>query len=150
MAAAFSCATLFDNDAACPGGAVEYEANVLPGIDNSAAANRATCATNIMNLADRSPTVMMMVIASDPDNLYMVHSPARYPAWPGSATPFDNLIVAILGDNHASTVAVVLPSDAFQRTTGIRCLRLTQVQAHLVAAPPVQWEGPHTGGMRYF
>ena len=146
MAATFSCATLFDNAAAWPGGTVNYETDVLPGVGGTATVSRTACASNIMNLAARSPTVMMMVIASDPDNLYVVHSPSRYPAWPGAASPYYDLVVTLLGDDHASTLAAVLPPEAFDRERGVRCLRLTQVQNHLVAAPPVQCEGPHGTG----
>ena len=86
MAATFSCANLFDKAAAWPGGTVDYENDVLPGVGGSAAVSRAACTGNVLNLAARSPTVIVMVIASDPDNLYLVHSPSRYPAWPGAAS----------------------------------------------------------------
>ena len=113
MAATFSYATLFDNAAAWPEGAVDYETAVLPGVGGVATTTRSEMAGNILNLAARSPTVIAMVIDSDPDILYLVHSPSRYPAWPGAVSPYDNHIVTMLGDDHASTVAVVLPPDAY-------------------------------------
>ena len=55
----------------------------------------------------------------------------------------DNHVVAIMRDNSGRTISVALPAAAFARVTNVRCLRLPEAAAHLVATPPVLNQGPH-------
>ena len=56
--------------------------------------------------------------------------------------------MALVGDDLATAVPVVLPTEAFQRTNAINCFteaEITGVNGH-GANPPVLRHGPHAGG----
>ena len=53
--------------------------------------------------ATRSPVVLAFISTSDPDRIHFGHSPTLYPPIAGDATPFDNQLVLLVGDDATST-----------------------------------------------
>ena len=71
--------------------------------------------TGLVNLATRSPVVLAFIMDSDPDYIYVGHSPTRFPGDLTDPQPFDNDTVVLVGDQDASIVPIVLPNNAFAR-----------------------------------
>ena len=51
-----------------------------------------------------------------------------------------------MGNDSSRAISVAAPSTAFVRVTNVRCLRLPEAAAQLVAAPPLVNQGPHGNG----
>jgi hypothetical protein len=107
----------------------------------------ATVRTAILNIAQRSPVALAFVLDSDPDFIYVGHTPRVYPQDLTGTTPMDNLVVVHVGDDPDSCLAVVLPNNAFARTTHTHIMDVPTIvgAAGHGAAPPVLRTGPHAG-----
>ena len=82
---------------------------------------------------------MAFTLSDEADTIYIGHSLMKFPADILNATLYDNLIVALVGDDLATAVPVVLPTEAFQHTNAINCFteaEITGVNGH-GANPPV-------------
>ena len=117
-------------------------------VGGGSASNRADTVEAILNLFQRSSMVLAFVVQGDEDCIHVGHSMSKYPASIGSATPFDNHHVVLVGNDLTSSVPVVLPFEAFERTPDLRCPTwdlLTGPTMH-GANPPVWRSGPHAAG----
>ena len=114
MAAPFFYHAQFGDVAAYPDLHLSYELNILPAT-NEAAGNRSVVKQNVLNLGVRTPVVLMYVDASDVDLIHFVHSPVQFPSRLGHATPFDNKLTALMGNDHSNALMVTLPDEAFGR-----------------------------------
>ena len=146
MAAPFFYDTQFGDVAAYPDLHLSYEHHILPATLAGAAGNRNAVKQNILNLGVRTPVVMMYVDASEVDLIHFVHSPVLFPSRLGHATPFDNKLTALMGNDHSTALMVTFPDESFGRITDARCLRIPHILTQLGAAPSVPYEGPHAGG----
>ena len=124
-----------------------YVNTLVPLIGENNAVNRTDWARNVCNISIRSPTAVLFVNANDADHLYVAHSPTMYPANPGSAPPFDNLLVLLQGNNSDGVLPLCFPAAAGVRILDTRCKRNAGIAADLGAAPPVFMTGPHGGGV---
>ena len=95
------------------------------------------------NTAVRTPTAFLYIDHGDPDHICVAHSPTVFPANVGTVTLCDNLLVALVGNDHLAAATICFPNTAGQRTAATRCLRTQQIAAALAAAPPVLRSGPH-------
>ena len=119
--------------------------NPGPGI---AALDRTAASTLVLNYAARSPVVLAVVLTGDLDHIHVLHTPFTYPGDPANTTGFDNTFVALLGNDLAGAVPVIIPATSFTLVADTSAHTL----AHLVgptghaAAPPVFRTGPHVAG----
>ena len=79
----------------------------------------------------------------DDENITICHSPVFYPADPTQVTNCNGHVIAVIGNDNATSLPVALPPDAFERCNNVHCLRVPQAAAALVGAPPVPNQGPH-------
>ena len=93
--------------------------NVVGGGANTSHSDTALA---ILNTSARSPVCLAFILADEADTVYIGHSLMKFPGDILHVTPYDNLIVTLVGDDLATAVPVVLPSEAFQRTNHINCL----------------------------
>jgi hypothetical protein len=103
----------------------------------------------ILNTASHSPTVLAFVLAGDAEHIHVGYAPSLYPQDLAVATPFDNQVVVLVGDDINLSVPIVLPDDAFTRIADTRVLELATIVGALghLAAPPVFQAGPHGAGV---
>ena len=120
--------------------------NVIGGGANTSHSDTALA---ILNTSTRSPVCLAFILADEANTVYIGHSLMKLPGDILNVPPYDNHVVALVGDDLATAVPVVLPSEAFQRTNAINCLtaaEITGVNGH-GANPPVLRAGPHAGGV---
>ena len=113
---------------------------VLGAVGSGSAADQTTAKRHVLNMAVHSPTVVAFVIDADCDHIYVGHSPTQYPASLGTAMPFDNLLVVLVGDSADAAVPMVLPNAAFARTNDFAAYNvahLTGVHGHGAGPPAV-------------
>ena len=67
--------------------------------DGNSTRNRNDVRQTISNLAARSPAVLAFTLDSEPDHIYVGHSPTFYPADLSHAAPFDDQLVVLVGDD---------------------------------------------------
>ena len=119
---------------------------LLNSIGAGSAATHSQVAATVLGLAARSPTVLLFQIEGDEDFIHIGHNPTRFPEDPlDAANPFNNKVVVLVGNDLASAVPVVLPDEAFQRTTQACCRNADVIAGNTMhtAAPPVLRDGPH-------
>ena len=97
-------------------------------------------------MSEHTPTLVAFVDSRDTDNISFAHSPVFCPSDPTHNSACNDHIVLIVGNDSARAISVAVPSTAFVRVTDVRCLRLPEAAAQLVAAPPVPNQGPHGNG----
>ena len=99
----------------------------------------------LINLSQRSPVTVAFVVKGDEDHVHVGHSPSMYPADPTSVSPFDNLVVVLLGNDINSATPLVLPASSFARPAGVRTLDVATIVGATVhgAAPAVLRSGLH-------
>ena len=124
-----------------------YINDLIPLIGETNAVNRTDWARNVCNIAIRSPTAVLFVNGNDADHLYVAHSPTMYPANPGNATPFDNLMILLQGNTSDGVLPLCFPAASGVRINDTRCKRIAAITADLGAAPPVLMTGPHGAGV---
>ena len=112
---------------------------VLASVGGASAASTTAAKRDILNMAVHSPTVLCFILDADPDHIYVGHSPTVHPAALGTASPCDNLMVVLVGDDSDAAVPIVLPNDAFARLADDTCYNLTHMTgvAGHGAGPPV-------------
>ncbi len=92
---------------------------ILDLVGGAAATARDAASLSMLDVNQRSPVALCFVLTGDSDHIYVGHSLTRYPVNPGAATPFDGRVVALVGDDIANAVPVVLQADAFARPNAI-------------------------------
>ena len=113
-----------------------YVNALIPLIGETNAVNRADWVRNICNISIRSPTAVLFVNGNDADHLYVTHSPTVYPANPGNATPFDNLMILLQGNSSDQVLPLCFGALSGARINATRCKRTADITADLGAAPP--------------
>ena len=88
----------------------------LAVVGPAAASDRATTSTAIVNANAHSPTVVAFMLNADPTKIYIGHSPTRFPADMIEATPFDDHVMVLVGDDLDEASPVVIPAEAFTRS----------------------------------
>ena len=116
---------------------------LLPLVGNAVAADRNACSRTIVNMSEHTLTLVAFIDPRDPDNVSFAHSPVFHPNDPTHDSACNDHIVLIMGNDSGRAISVAVPTTAFARATNVRCLRLPQAAAQLVAAPPVVNQGPH-------
>ena len=121
---------------------------LLNAVGGASAADRAACQRSLVNISQRTPAVVAFVIQGDDDAIHVGFGLSLFPADPAHATPFDDHMTLLNGDDINNSVPIVLPDDGFTRINATRCsttavLRGVTMQG---AAPPVLRNGPHAGG----
>ena len=124
----------------------DYVNTILPLAGHVDGLNRVNVARTLVHLAVRTPTVLAIVDSRDADNITICHSPVYYPNDPTAVTTFDNCVIAVIGNDNATSLPLALADSAFNRSGNYRCLRTPEAAASLVAAPPVPRQGPHANG----
>ena len=112
---------------------------------SASTANRAEARTALLNFATRSPTVIAMTLDGNDDRIYIAHTPTVHPARAGTVSAHDNLVVTLINDDANSLIDITLPSDAFERTAEVVCVRRDATAAGFAATPVAQHFGPHAG-----
>ena len=77
------------------------------------------CICILINLAQRSPIVVAFVVKGDEDHVHVGHSPTMYPANLTSVSPFDNLVVVLLGNDVNSSTPLALLASSFARLAAV-------------------------------
>lgn len=122
---------------------------LLGHVGSATTANRADCTRTIINLSARSPITLAFVIAGDADHIHVGHSPSMFAGDPTDVTPFDDLMVLLVGDDLTTSVLVVLLANAFGCTGNVRCLEIANIlgPAGHTAILPIYHSGPHGAGI---
>ena len=107
--------------------------------------NNAQCKTALVGMTSRTPTVIAAMLDNDNDNVYVLHSPTLIPADPVNPGVYGSQILTLLGDNIQTALPIVLNTNAFTRTAGIRALVAAEMRgaAGYGANPAVVRFGPH-------
>ena len=72
--------------------------------------------------AQHSPVVVAFVVKGDEDHVHVGHSPTMCPADPTSVSPFDNLVIVLLGNDVDSSTPLALPASAIACVATVRAL----------------------------
>ena len=88
--------------------------NIIPIAGHGDCGTRAHVARAIVCTAVRTPVVLAFVDSRDNQNITICHSPVFYPADPTQVTGYDGHVVAILGNDNATSLPVALPPEAFE------------------------------------
>ena len=121
-------------------------ATLLGLMGGAATHNQDACKASILGTGTHSPIVMALSLDSDPAHVYMCHSPTIVAPDPMQATPYDNKVLALIGNNLQTAIPVVLPDNAFARCANTRTIRIPamlQDPGGFTATPPVVRFGPH-------
>ena len=123
-------------------------ATLLATVGGGSVSDRAACLTGLLNTSAHTPVVLAFVISGDEDYIHVGHTLTTFPAVLGSATPFDNLPVVLVGDTADTATPVALTADAFGRCADTNCHTNTGITgaAGHNAGPPVYRTGPHPAG----
>jgi hypothetical protein len=117
-------------------------------VGHATATNMKDTIVHIHNTAIRTPCVIAFVIEGDEDVVYLGHLPYIYPADIANPTVIDARIIVLVGNRSDACMPVVLPADAFGRTSDIRASDIATIMgaAGHGAAPPEYRTGPHVAG----
>ena len=77
--------------------------------------NRAVTAAALVNSAAHSPIVLAFQLSADRDNIYIGYNPTLFPADPHNATPLDNHVHVMIGDDIETAMGMVLEANTFGR-----------------------------------
>ena len=113
---------------------------VLDLVGGDAVTNAPDAKKAVLNLAARSPTVIAFVLAEDPSLIHIGHSLSVFNNDPLTANPYDDTIIAFVGNDLASAAPIMLPADCFKRTTAnVTAYNTTHMTGALGhgAVPPV-------------
>ena len=124
-------------------------ATLLATTGAASASTSAEVSAALLNTATRSPVVIAFVIHGEEDVVHIGHTLTRFPADLENATVYDNYLCALVGNDLASSVPVVLPSEAFQRSAEARCHTadaIVGVNGHGHPGGAVLHHGPHANG----
>ena len=107
----------------------------------------AQCKRHIANLHHRTPTCVAFIVNGDMNQIYVGHSPTIYPGDPAAATPFDDCLVVLVGNDVDRLSPFVLPANCFTRATVRASTHDYMVgnHGHSAAPNPVFRFGPHGG-----
>ena len=97
--------------------------------DHPDALNSTAAAVMTVNLAQRSPVAIAFIVEGDDDHVHVGHSPSVYPADPSNPSPYDNLVVVLVGDDVNSAIPVVLPALSFTRVPNLHVFDFDQQTA---------------------
>ena len=61
--------------------------------------DRPATVTTLVNLATQTPTLIAFIPVNDNDAIYIGHSLTIYPSEPANTLPFDDRVIALVGDN---------------------------------------------------
>ena len=117
-------------------------------IGGGVGATRDVVRRHLTNLDARSPVALAVTLAGDNDHIYVVHSLSVYPASVTDATPFDNCLIGLCGNDFDACTAIVLPNDSCARTGDTLALNIPTMTgpAGHAAGPPAFTFGPHAPG----
>ena len=133
----------------------DYLALLANHVGGAAATTAAACSRSILNVAQRSPVALAILISGDINAIHVVHSPTRFPGDPLAPTPYDDKVVVLCGNDLQASVPLVLPDTAFSLVGPETCYTyeyMIGVNGH-GAAPatvrfgPVPLGDPHAGAV---
>ena len=84
-------------------------------VGGAVATAHAACSLALLNVAQRSPVVLALMITGDTEAVHVVHSPTCFPGDPLNPTPYDDQVVVLCGNDLQASVPLVLPDAAFDR-----------------------------------
>jgi hypothetical protein len=102
--------------------------------------NAATVKTTILNMAQRSPITVAFILEGDPEHIQVGHTLCAFSNDPLCASPYDDHVIAFVGDDLASAAPVLLPNDSFSRTAKLiiyNTAHMTGVNGHGTAGGAV-------------
>ena len=93
--------------------------------------------------------MLAFVLTGDVDHIHVGYAPSLFPADLAMATPFDDKVVILVGDDLNLAVTITMPDAAFCRTADVLCQDLATILGATGhgAAPPVYMRGPHGGAV---
>jgi hypothetical protein len=102
--------------------------------------NAATVKTAILNMAQRSPITVAFILEGDPNHIQAGHTLCAFSNDPLRASPYDDHVIAFVGDDLASAAPILLPNDSFSRTADLtvyNTAHMTGVSGHGTAGGAV-------------
>ena len=108
--------------------------------------DRPATITMLVNLSTRTPTLIAFVPVNDNDAIYIGHSLTIYPSDLANTLPFDDRVIALVGDDPNAVQPLVMHPDSFRRCrAAVRCKRPDYIIGvnQLAHGPPVLHSGPH-------
>ena len=99
----------------------DYLALLANHVGGAAVTAHGACSLAILNVAQRSPVVLAILINGNTDAVHVVHSSSRFPGDPLNPTPYDNQVVVLCGNDLQASVPLVLPDSAFDRVGPETC-----------------------------
>ena len=110
--------------------------------------DRPTTVTTLVNLATRTPMLIAFVPANNNDAIYIGHSLTIYPSDPANTLPFDNQVIALLGNDPNAVQPLLVLGETFfrRRRAAVQCKRPAHIIGtdQLTHAPPILRSGPTT------
>ena len=91
------------------------QTTVLTLVGGASTSNALACKKSVRGMGQHSPVVLALSLKSDPEQVYIAHSPTLVPADPMETTPYDDNVLVLVGDNLASAAPLVLPQASFTR-----------------------------------
>ena len=110
---------------------------VLGGTVNT---DRGNAQTALVNLSLRTPTAVAYILETEPEYIYIGHSPALFPADITMTTTLDNRLILHVGDVMEASVPMVVPAEATGRIANTRVFNtayITGANGHGAGPPPV-------------
>ena len=86
---------------------------IAGAMGHTAVHNRSTAGTSLAGVAVHTPTVIAFQLSSDPHRIYIGYHPTHFPGDIHNATPFDNLVMVLVGDNIDTAMGLVLEAGTF-------------------------------------
>ena len=77
---------------------------LLAAVGSTSQATRAVCKASLLSFAAHSPIVLAFSLSTDPNVVYIGHSPTLMAPDPMETTPYDNATVVFIGDNLATAL----------------------------------------------
>jgi hypothetical protein len=94
--------------------------DILNVVGPTTKANASSCKAAILNLAQRSPITVAFILEGDPDHVQVGHTLTAFSNDPLRASPYNNHVIAFVGDNLSSTAPVLLlPNNSFACTADL-------------------------------
>ena len=118
---------------------------LLAAVGSTSQATRNVCKASLLSFAAHSPIVLAFSLSTDPNYVYVGHSPTLMAPDPMETTPYDNATVVFIGDNLATALPVVLPDTVYTNLQGTRARRFPHMlggQGFAAATPVVRFDIP--------
>ena len=88
-------------------------ATLLGAVGGAAATDHAACQRSLCNIAQRTPSVLAFVIQGDDDAVHVGIGMSVFPGDPAHATPYDDHMTLLNGNDINNSVPIVLPDISF-------------------------------------